>query len=79
MHFLNSSNAFEYHLFADDSTLFYFNNCLVDLENKINIELSSIYDWLSANKLNIEKSNLICYFSSTTKKDNLPGKTVIKG
>ena len=47
------SSAFEFHLFADYSTLFYSDNSLVDLENKINIELSSIYDWLSANKLSL--------------------------
>ena len=41
--FSNSSNTFEFHLFADDSSLFYSDNSLVDLENKINIELSSLY------------------------------------
>ena len=49
----SSAFNFEFHLFADYSTLFYSDNSLVDLENKINIELSSIYDWLSANKLSL--------------------------
>ena len=73
----NSSSAFEYHLFADESTLFYSNNCLVELENKINIELSSIYDCLSANKLslNIEKSNFVI-FHPPQKKLLLKGKYI---
>ena len=52
-YFSNSSSAFEFHLFADDSTFYHSDNSLVDLENKINIELSFSYDWLSANKLSL--------------------------
>ena len=74
--FPNSSSDFEFHLFADDSTLFYSDHSLVDLENKINIELSSTYDWLSAHKLslNIDKSNFVI-FHPTPKKD----KIIIEG
>lgn len=59
--FQNSSNVLDFHLFADDSNLFYSNKSLSDLEAKINIELQSVYNWLCANKLslNIEKSNFV--------------------
>jgi hypothetical protein len=61
--FRNSSWVFEFHLFADYSNLFYSNHSLSDLENILNNELLSIYEWLSANKLslNIEKSNFVIF------------------
>ena len=78
--FSNSSRAFEFHLFADDSTLFYSDNSSVDLENKINIELASIYDWLSANQLslNIDKSNFVI-FHPPQKKIMYQVKLLLKG
>ena len=78
--FSNSSNAFEFHLFADESSLFYSDSSLVDLENKINIELSSLYGWLSANKLslNIDKSNFVI-FHPPQKMIYVPGKIIIEG
>jgi hypothetical protein len=39
--FQNSSSVFEFHLFADDSNLFYSNHSLSDQENIVNNELLS--------------------------------------
>lgn len=63
--FNNSSSAFEFHLFADDSNLFYSNATLSDLETIVNNELPSIYEWLS---VNIQ----FCHLSPTSKKSYVP-------
>ena len=59
----NSSTLLSFHLFADDSNLFYSNKSLLTLEATINNELLNVYSWLCANKLslNIEKSNFIIF------------------
>ena len=59
----NSSELFDFHLFADDANLFYENKSLQILQNRINSELINVHTWLSANKLslNIEKSNFIIF------------------
>ena len=61
--FKNSSNLLDFHLFADDSNLFYSNKKLTLLENHINTELQHIYKWLCLNKLslNIDKSNFVIF------------------
>ena len=61
----NSSSLLTFHLFADDSNLFYKNKCLNALESTINNELSNVYTWLCSNKLslNIDKSNYIIFRS----------------
>ena len=62
--FNNSSDLFDFHLFADDSNLFYANKNLSTLESNVNKELHEVYNWLCANKLslNIKKSN--CHYYS---------------
>ena len=61
--FSNSSKKLDFHIFADDSNLFYTEKCLLSLEREINSELISIHNWLIANKLvlNIEKSNVVIF------------------
>ena len=59
----NSSDQLKFYLFADDSNLLYADINLRVLENKVNAELSKIYDWLIANKvsLKIKKSNFVIF------------------
>ena len=61
--FNNCSQVLHFHLFADDSNLFYSNKNLKDLEQTINEELKNVSDWLDANKLslNITKSNFVMF------------------
>ena len=49
----NSSDQLKFYLFADDTNLLYADKNLRELENKVNTELSKIYDWLVANKLSL--------------------------
>ena len=53
----------EFHLFADDSNLFYKSNSLLTLQTNLNKELAEVYKWLCVNKLslNIEKSNFVIF------------------
>ena len=61
--FKNSSNLFEFHLFADDCNLFYAHKNVSVLENQINAHLLHIHHWLSCNRLslNIDKSNFVVF------------------
>ena len=58
------SNLFDFHLFADDSNLFFAESSLDSLVSKVNnLELKSIHSWLSCNKLslNIDKTNFVIF------------------
>ena len=63
--FINSSSVFDFHLFADDSNLFYSDKDLqhLDLEETVNQELGEINTWLCANKLylNIDKTHFVIF------------------
>ena len=61
--FNSSGEGIDFHLFADDSNLFYSHKNLHSLEEKLNNELISINEWLRANKLslNVEKSNFVIF------------------
>jgi len=61
--FINSSSIFDFHLFADDSNLFYSDKDLQPLEETINRELVEMNTWLCANKLslNIDKTHFIVF------------------
>ena len=61
--FINSSSVFDFHLFADDSNLFYSHRDLQHLEETVNRELCEINAWLSANKLslNIYKTHFVMF------------------
>ena len=57
--FRNCCRAFNFHIFADDTNLFYSNSSLSELEETINYNLTLVSNWLKANKLslNIDKTN----------------------
>jgi hypothetical protein len=57
------SDIIDFHLFADDSNLFYENKSIISLENQLNLELVKVNNWLCANKLslNINKSNFVIF------------------
>ena len=61
--FSNCSNLFDFHLFADDSNLFFAESSLESLETKVNLELKRIHNWLCCNKLslNIDKTNFVIF------------------
>jgi hypothetical protein len=58
-----SSKLVDFHLFADDTSLFYKNKDLHTLEKELNLSLIEICNWLKANKLtlNVKKSNLLLF------------------
>jgi len=72
--FHNASNALDFHLFADDSNLFYKNKNLASLEMIINDQLNSVHTWLCANKLslNIDKSNFVIFHPPQKKLPHQP-------
>ena len=78
--FINSSSIFDFHLFADDSNLFYSDKDLQHLEETINRELGEINTWLCANKLslNIDKTHFVV-FHPYQKKLNYSMKIEIDG
>ena len=61
--FNNSSSSLDFHLFADDSNLFFAHKNLQYLEKHLNDELCHINTWICANKLslNTDKSNFVIF------------------
>ena len=61
--FSKCSNIFDFHIFADDTNLFYADTSIVNLESIINNNLKLISCWLKANKLslNIDKTNYVIF------------------
>ena len=61
--FHNCSELLDFHLFADNASLFFKHKDINILESEINSELANVHIWLSANKLslNIEKSNFVIF------------------
>ena len=70
--FTNCSSIFDFHLFADDSNLFYTHGDLQHLEQNVNRELSEISLWLRANKLSliITKTHLVIFHPHQKKINN---------
>ena len=68
--FQNASKVLDFHIFADDSTLFYSNKNLAELERNVNNNLSCVHTWLCANKLslNIDKSCFVIFHTTQKKK-----------
>ena len=66
-----SSDLLDFHLFADDSSLFYSAKSLSELESIITCQLSHVHKWLCANKLslNIEKSSFVIFHPTQKKLD----------
>ena len=58
-----SAPKVSFHLFADDTRVFYSNKSPKQLENVMNNALGNIGNWLKTNKLtlNVKKSNLILF------------------
>ena len=54
---------FDFHIFADDTNLFYANTSIVNLESIINNNLKLISCWLKANKLSLSivKTNYVIF------------------
>jgi hypothetical protein len=61
--FHNCSKILDFHLFADDSNIFYTDKNLSKVESCINSEIKCVSTWLCANKLslNIEKSSFVIF------------------
>ena len=70
--FNRCSEILEFHLFADDSNLFYKHKNLVELQTNLNRELHNIHVWLCANKLslNVDKSNFVIFHPPQKKINN---------
>ena len=57
------ASALSFHIFADDTCLFYCDKNLKTLETNVNVALSNISNWLKASKLtlNVKKSHLLIF------------------
>ena len=66
-----SSDVHDFHLFADDSSLFYSAKSFSELESTVTCQLSDVHKWLCANKLslNIEKSSFVIFHPTQKKLD----------
>ena len=58
-----TSNILKFHLFADDTSIFFSNKDVHTIKSVVNKELCSVSHWLSANKLslNVSKSSFILF------------------
>ena len=67
-----SSKILDFHLFADDTSIFYSHKDIKTLEMTLNNELKNVSDWLIANKLslNVKKSNVILFKSQMHKQQD---------
>ena len=74
-----SNKKVSFHLFADDTCLFYSNKDYNQLETDVNTALENIANWLKANKLtlNVKKSNLILFDTRKNPKNNTTVKICI--
>ena len=61
--FANCAITLDFHIFADDSNLFFRSNNLLSLQNTLNNELTKVYEWFCVNRLslNIKKSNFVIF------------------
>lgn len=59
----HSSDKFSFYLFADDTNILYADKDIKSLETVVNRELGKVYNWLTANKLtlNRKKSNYVIF------------------
>ena len=70
----NTSSLLKFHLFADDTSIYYPSRNLSDIESLVNTELKSFANWMKANRLSIStsKTNFILFHSPKNK----PRKTL---
>ena len=69
-----SSKQLSFHLFADDTAIYYSHDNIHSLQKNINIELRKVALWLNANKLslNMAKSCFILFHPSQKKLPKIP-------
>ena len=60
----NTSSLLTFHLFADDTNIYFSSNNLSHLEPTLNCELKSVAEWMKCNRLalSILKTNLFFFF-----------------
>jgi len=65
----NASESLTFHLFADDTNIHCACKNLIDLEHKLNHELSAVAEWMKSNRLalSIVKTSFILYHSKKLK------------
>jgi len=65
----NTSSLLTFHLFADDTNLYFSSKNLSHLEANLNNERKSVAQWMKCNRLalNISKTNFILFQSSKRK------------
>ena len=65
----NTSSLLAFHLFADDTNLYFSRKNLSHLEANLNYELKSVAEWMKCNRLalSISKTNFIFFHSSKLK------------
>ena len=70
--FANCATTLDFHIFADDSNLFFRSNNLLSLQNTLNNELTKVYEWFCVNRLslNIKKSNFVIFHPRQRKTPN---------
>ena len=59
----NISNGLSFHLFADDTNIFFKANNLDTLQTAVNREMSKLVNWLNSNRLalNVSKNNFVIF------------------
>ena len=69
----NTSSLLTFHLFADDTNIYYSCKNLDDLESKLNQELKTVAEWMKSNRLalSILKTNFIIFHSKKLKPSKL--------
>ena len=58
----NTSSLLTFHLFADDTNIYYSFKNLDDLESKLNHELKVVAKWMKSNRLALSISKQISFF-----------------
>ena len=68
-----SSQLLDFHLFADDTSIFYKHKDMEQIEDILNTELGKVSNWLIANKLslNVSKSNVLVFRSKNANSDKI--------
>ena len=68
-----SSQLLVFHLFADDTSIFFKHKDVSQMEEILNTELEKVSNWLIANKLslNVSKSNVLVFRSKSANSDKI--------
>ena len=70
----NASSLLTFHLFADDTNIYYTCKNPDDLESKLNNELKIVAEWMKSNRLALStlKTNFVLFHSKKLKPSKLP-------